>query len=145
MNLEQHRASGPADGTGDDVPEPVDDTGDAVLEPADEERAAWARVRRSATGMGHHEARSALAVARKAARGGALTDRGAVVARAEAEEWERVTETLADHAGPYDPADDPFVQGEQDARDGRALLAPHTPAPPPAPVALRARTLPHQR
>ncbi|MFF7886315.1 hypothetical protein ACFZDJ_18860 [Streptomyces sp. NPDC007896] len=134
MSLEQHRTSGP-----------VDDTGDEVPEPSDEERAAWARVRRSATGMGHHEARPALAVARKAARSGALTGRGAVVARAEAEEWERVTETLADHAGPYDPADDPFVQGEQDARDGRALLAPHAPASPRAPVAPRARTLPHQR
>ncbi|MFF2512594.1 hypothetical protein [Streptomyces sp. NPDC058086] len=134
MSLEQHRTSGP-----------VDDTGDEVSEPSDEERAAWARVRRSATGMGHHEARSALAIALKAARSGGLTGRGAVVARAETEEWERVTETLADHAGPYEPADDPFVQGEQDARDGRALLAPHASASPRAPVAPRARTLPHQR
>jgi hypothetical protein len=83
--------------------------------------------------MCHHEARSALATARKEARGGSPTGRDAVVARAEVEEWERVTGTLADHAGPYDPADDPFVQGEQDARDG------------PAPVAPRARTLPRQR
>ncbi|MFJ1602473.1 hypothetical protein ACIOHS_03720 [Streptomyces sp. NPDC088253] len=113
MSLEQHRASGP-----------VDDMGDEVPEPSGEERAAWARVRRSATGMGHHEARSALATARKAAHSGSLTGQGAVVARAEVEEWERVTGTLADHAGPYDPADDPFVQGEQDAR---------------------AQTLPHQR
>ncbi|MDU8992144.1 hypothetical protein [Streptomyces mirabilis] len=122
MSLEQHRASGP-----------VDDTGDEVPEPSDEERAAWARVRRSATGMCHHEARSALATARKAARGSSPTGRDAVVARAEVEEWERVTGTLADHAGPYDPADDPFVQGEQDARGG------------PAPIAPRARTLPRQR
>ncbi|MFE2515809.1 hypothetical protein [Streptomyces mirabilis] len=122
MSLEQRRASGP-----------VDDTGDEVPEPSDEERAAWARVRRSATGMRHHEARSALATAREAARGGSPTGRGAVVARAEVEEWERVTGTLADHAGPYDPADDPFVQGEQDARDGRAPVAP------------RVETLPHQR
>ncbi|MFG2361589.1 hypothetical protein ACGFY3_08065 [Streptomyces mirabilis] len=122
MSLEQHRASGP-----------VDDTGDEVPEPSDAERAAWARVRRSATGMRHHEARSALATARKAARDGSLTGRDAVVARAEVEEWERVTGTLADHAGPYDPADDPFVQGEQDAHDGRAPVAP------------RVETLPHQR
>ncbi|MFD8925674.1 hypothetical protein [Streptomyces mirabilis] len=122
MSLEQHRASGP-----------VDDTGDEVPEPSDEERAAWARVRRSATGMCHHEARSALATARKAARGGSPTGRDAVVARAEVEEWERVTGTLADHAGPYDPADDPFVQGEQDARCGPASVAP------------RAQTLPRQR
>ncbi|SFF28716.1 hypothetical protein [Streptomyces mirabilis] len=121
MSLEQHRGSGPFDDTGDEVPEP-----------SDEERAAWARVRRSATGMRHHEARSALATARKAARGGSPTGRDAVVARAEAEEWERVTGALAHHAGPYDPADDPFVQGEQDARDGRAPVAP------------RAQTLPHQ-
>lgn len=134
MSLEQHRASGP-----------VDDTGDEVPEPSDEERAAWARVRRSATGMRHHEARSALATARKAARGGSPTGRDAVVARAEAEEWERVTGTLADHEGSYDPADDPFVQGEQDARDSRALLALHAPASPPAPVAPRAETPPHQR
>lgn len=126
MSLEQHRASGPVDGTGDEVPEP-----------SDEERAAWARVRRSATGMRHHEARSALATARKAARGGSPTGRDAVVARAEVEEWERVTGTLADHAGPYDPADDPSSRASRTLATAApfSLCMPLLPLPPPLPLA----------
>ncbi|WP_329326593.1 hypothetical protein [Streptomyces sp. NBC_01689] len=108
MSLEQDRASGP-----------VEQVGDEVREPSQEERAAWARVCRSATGMRHHEAKEALETAREAARGDALTRQEAQVARAEADEWERITDALADHAGTYDPDHDPFVQGERTARAHR--------------------------
>ncbi|MEU9187511.1 hypothetical protein AB0D14_23815 [Streptomyces sp. NPDC048484] len=109
MSLEEDRASGL-----------VDDTGDEVAEPSEDERAAWARVRRSATGMRHHEAKEALEGARRAAEeaaeGGSLVGRDALIAQAEIDEWERITEALFDHAGVYDTADDPFVQGELEGR-----------------------------
>ncbi|MFJ8934736.1 hypothetical protein ACIRL0_03340 [Streptomyces sp. NPDC102365] len=113
MSPQQDRASGL-----------VDDASDEVVEPSEDERAAWERVRRSAKGMRHHEAKNAWDEARKAAEDGSRTGRDALIARAEAEEWERVTEALFDHAGAYDSADDPFVQGELEGR------AHH--APPPA-------------
>ncbi|MFE9680249.1 hypothetical protein [Streptomyces sp. NPDC006285] len=111
MSLEEDRASGS-----------VDDTGDGTAEPSEDERDAWARVRRSAAGMRHHDAKEALEDARRTAAGsGRLTGRDALVAQAEIEEWERITEALFDHAGVYDSADDPFVQGEL---EGRAHHAP---------------------
>ncbi|MFS8197953.1 hypothetical protein ACLVWQ_04620 [Streptomyces sp. CWNU-52B] len=113
MSLEQDRASGL-----------VDDMSDEVAEPSEDERDAWTRVRRSATGMRHHEAKSALDRARRAAGDGSLTGRDALIARAEVEEWERITEALSDHAGVYDAADDPFVQGEAEGRTH------HAPTPP---------------
>lgn len=109
MSLEQDRASALADITDDEVPEP-----------SEEERAAWTRVCRTATGMRHHEAKAALEAAREAAGNDALTERESLVARAEVQEWERITETLAGHAGTYDTAADPFVQGELAARADRA-------------------------
>ncbi|MFE1796777.1 MULTISPECIES: hypothetical protein [unclassified Streptomyces] len=108
----------------DRVPGLVDDTSDEVVEPSQDERAAWERVRRSAQGMRHHEAKTAWEAARKAAEDGSRTDRDALTAQAEADEWERITEALFDHAGAYDSADDPFVQGELEGR------AHHAPPPP---------------
>ncbi|MFD9443684.1 hypothetical protein ACFWBR_35955 [Streptomyces sp. NPDC060006] len=113
MSLEHDRASGH-----------VDDTSDEAAEPSEAERDAWARVRRSATGMRHHEAKAALEDARKAAQDDSLTGRDATVAQAEVEEWERVTEALFDHAGAYDAADDPFVQGELEGRAHHAQTPP---------------------
>ncbi|MFJ8005250.1 hypothetical protein [Streptomyces fagopyri] len=112
MSLEQDR-----------VPVRGDQTDDEVREPSDEERAAWARVCRTATGMRHHEAKDALEAARETVRGDTLTGRDALIARAEAEEWERITEALADHAGTYDPEHDPFVRGELTARAHRTETA----------------------
>jgi hypothetical protein len=93
-------------------------------EPSEREHAVWDRVRRAATGMNHHEAKAALGHAREAAEDSSSpTGRQALDARTEAAEWERITDTLADHAGPYDPAADPFVQGRLAARTHRARRA----------------------
>ncbi|MFG2474991.1 hypothetical protein [Streptomyces fagopyri] len=107
----------------DRAPVRGDQTDDEVREPSEEERAAWARVCRTATGMRHHEAKDALDAARETARGDTLTGQEALIARAEAEEWKRITEALADHAGTYDPDHDPFVQGELTARAHRTESA----------------------
>ncbi|MFD8418582.1 hypothetical protein [Streptomyces sp. NPDC059466] len=114
MSLEQDRATAP-----------VDVTDDEVREPSEEERAAWARVCRTATGMRHHEAKAELEAVREASRSEALTDQESLIVRAEAEEWERIAEALADHAGTYDPDHDPFVQGELTARAHRTETAAH--------------------
>ncbi|MFD6286136.1 hypothetical protein [Streptomyces sp. NPDC060205] len=113
MSPQQDRASGL-----------VDDTSDEVVEPTQDERDAWERVRRSAQGMRHHEAKTAWEDAREAAEDGSRTGRDALIAQAEADEWERITQALFDHAGAYDSADDPFVQGELEGR------AHHAPPPP---------------
>jgi hypothetical protein len=87
-------------------------------EPSEREHAVWDRVRRAATGMNHHEAKAALADARKAAEDSAsATGQQAPDAWTEAAEWERITDTLAGHAGSYDPATDPFVQGQLSVRN----------------------------
>ncbi|MFF2993520.1 hypothetical protein ACFVTC_02940 [Streptomyces sp. NPDC057950] len=112
MSLEQDRTSVRGDVTDDEV-----------REPSEEERAAWARVCRTATGMRHHEAKAALEAARETVRSDTLTDQEALIAGAEVEEWERITEALADHAGAYDPDHDPFVQGELTARAHRTETA----------------------
>ncbi|MFG2313340.1 hypothetical protein ACGFS9_32490 [Streptomyces sp. NPDC048566] len=87
-------------------------------EPSAQERAAWDRVCAAATGMNHHRAKAALEEARRTAEDAA--DAGA---RAERDEWERITGALADHAGSYDPEADPFVQGRLTARSNRAQAA----------------------
>jgi hypothetical protein len=92
-------------------------------EPSPQESEAWDRVRRAATGMTHHQAKAALEAARKAAKNSADTGPDAVIRQAELEEWERVTETLADHAGEYDPRSDPYVQGALAARADRERAA----------------------
>jgi hypothetical protein len=92
-------------------------------EPSEREHAVWERVGRVATGMNHHEAKAALEDALKAAEDRSPTGREALDARAEVDEWERITGTLADHAGAYDPAADPFVQGRLAARTHRARRA----------------------
>ncbi|MEU1042456.1 hypothetical protein ACFYP4_21550 [Streptomyces sp. NPDC005551] len=94
----------------------TEDTGAPQDGPTGEERAAWEDVRRRATGMSHHESKAARDAARHAAKSDALTDGETARADAEVEEWERVTDALADHAGTYDPEIDPFVQGEKAAR-----------------------------
>ncbi|MET9894646.1 hypothetical protein ABZZ47_31420 [Streptomyces sp. NPDC006465] len=94
-------------------------------EPSEREHAVWDRVRRAATGMNHHEAKAALEEARRAAEDGSPGEGQAPDARAEADEWERITDTLADHAGSYDPATDPFVQGQLAARTHRAQASAH--------------------
>ncbi|MCX5001530.1 hypothetical protein OHB05_02655 [Streptomyces sp. NBC_00638] len=94
-------------------------------EPSERDHAVWDRVRRAATGMNHHEAKAALEEARKAAEGGAPGEGQTRDARTEADEWERITDTLADHAGSYDPATDPFVQGQLAARTHRAQASAH--------------------
>ncbi|MEU6277043.1 hypothetical protein ABZ871_32260 [Streptomyces populi] len=89
-------------------------------EPSEREHAVWDRVRRTATGMDHHRAKAALDEARKAAEEGSADGGTAPDARTELDEWERITDVLADHAGSYDPAADPFVQGQLAARSNRA-------------------------
>ncbi|MET7982112.1 MULTISPECIES: hypothetical protein [unclassified Streptomyces] len=89
-------------------------------EPSEREHAVWDRVRRTATGMNHHQAKAALGDARKAAEERPEDGTAAPDARTEADEWERITDALADHAGAYDPATDPFVQGQLAARSNRA-------------------------
>ncbi|WRZ95007.1 hypothetical protein OHB54_41835 [Streptomyces sp. NBC_01007] len=88
-------------------------------EPSGREHTVWERVCQAATGMNHHQAKAALDDARKAAEDPSPTGRQALDAQAEAEEWERITDTLADHAGVYDPTADPFVQGRLAARTHR--------------------------
>ncbi|MEV7724603.1 hypothetical protein AB0P15_07715 [Streptomyces sp. NPDC087917] len=75
-------------------------------DPAPGERAARDRIRAEATGMSHHRAEEALEAARKAP-----DAEPAAVA-----EWERLTEHLETHGGPYDPLTDPYVQGQLAAR-----------------------------
>ncbi|MEW2162837.1 hypothetical protein AB0912_07525 [Streptomyces sp. NPDC007084] len=89
-------------------------------EPSATERAAWERVRAAATGMNHHQAKAAFEDAERAAAQRADDGPDPAAIRAELEEWERITGTLADHAGSYDPATDPFVQGQLTARANRA-------------------------
>ncbi|MGW1069704.1 hypothetical protein ACWD4F_34985 [Streptomyces aureus] len=92
-------------------------------EPSEREHTVWDRVRRAATGMNHHQAKEALGEARKAAEDAPDDGDTAADARTEAEEWERITDALADHAGAYDPATDPFVQGQLAARSNRGRAA----------------------
>lgn len=80
--------------------------------PTPEERAARERVRRRATGMAHHEAAEAL----KATEEGAADPEADAGAAAEIAEWQRITDLLYDHGGPYAPETDAYVQGQLAAR-----------------------------
>ncbi|WP_244291369.1 hypothetical protein [Streptomyces subrutilus] len=82
-------------------------------EPTPEERRARDRVRRRAEGMTHHRTAEALEAAEKAAGDLAAADGGT---RAEVAEWQRITDLLFDHGGPYAPETDAFVQGQLTAR-----------------------------
>ncbi|MFF4420285.1 hypothetical protein ACFY04_05760 [Streptomyces sp. NPDC001549] len=83
-------------------------------EPAAAEIAARRRVRDRATGMTHHEAQAVLEAV--LADAGDLERAGAAV-RAEAAEWQRITDLLFDHGGPYEPETDAYVQGQLTARE----------------------------
>ncbi|MFI1648975.1 hypothetical protein ACH4XT_18820 [Streptomyces avidinii] len=90
---------------------------DAALEPhepAAAEIAARRRVRDRATGLTHHEAHAALEAV--LAEAGDLDSADASV-RAEAAEWQRITDLLLDHGGPYAPETDAYVQGQLTARE----------------------------
>ncbi|WP_371789764.1 hypothetical protein OG285_00370 [Streptomyces sp. NBC_01471] len=84
-----------------------------ALPPTDGQRAGWHWVQQRAKGLTHHQAKAALEAARQTAEESSRRD-GPERERAEAEieEWERITDALADHDGRYDPDVDPFVQGE---------------------------------
>ncbi|MGW6952910.1 hypothetical protein [Streptomyces xanthophaeus] len=94
-------------------------------EPSDAERAARDRVRRRAAGMTHHETAAALEAAQEAAEaaGDAATLRADEEARATVSEWQRITDVLFDHGGPYSPDTDAFVQGQLTARGNRRRAA----------------------
>ncbi|MEV7559011.1 hypothetical protein [Streptomyces sp. NPDC089795] len=83
-------------------------------EPADAEIAAREKVRDRATGLTHHEAQATLEAVLAAA--GDLESADASV-RAEAAEWQRISELLFDHGGPYSPDTDAYVQGQLTARE----------------------------
>ncbi|WP_328335109.1 MULTISPECIES: hypothetical protein [unclassified Streptomyces] len=88
---------------------------DDAQSPSDEQRAGWRSVQQRAKGLNHHQAKAALEAARQKAEESSRRDgpeREQFRAEAEIEEWERIAEALADHAGRYDPDTDPFVQGE---------------------------------
>ncbi|MCX5074555.1 hypothetical protein ACWGCI_12465 [Streptomyces sp. NPDC054949] len=90
---------------------------EAALEPHDPsagEVAARDRVRARAEGMAHHEAAAALEAALKAA--GDLS-RADAPTRAAVAEWQRLTDHLLDHGGPYSTGSDAYVQGQLTARD----------------------------
>ncbi|MFI7352938.1 hypothetical protein ACIBTP_03220 [Streptomyces avidinii] len=95
----------------------AEDVLDAALEPhepAAAEIVARQRVRDRATGLTHHEAHAALEAV--------LADAGDlesadVSVRAGAAEWQRITDLLLDHGGPYAPDTDAYVQGQLTARE----------------------------
>ncbi|GHE61384.1 hypothetical protein [Streptomyces vinaceus] len=97
-------------------------------EPAAAEIEARRRVRDRATGMTHHAARAALEAV--------LADTGDLEsadagARAEAAEWQRISDLLLDHGGPYAPDTDAYVQGQLTARHHhRDRPRPPVPSPP---------------
>lgn len=119
MSPDQDRGTRPGDSDEDDA-----------LPPTDEQRAGWHGVQQRARGMTHHQAKAALEAAREAAERSSPGD-GPERARAEAEieEWERITDALADHAGYYDPQVDPFVQGELAGQSDRERDQPPAPRP----------------
>ncbi|MGW3322623.1 hypothetical protein [Streptomyces virginiae] len=83
-------------------------------EPAEAEIEARRRVRERATGLTHHEAQAALEAV--LADAGDLESADASV-RAEAAEWQRISDLLFDHGGPYAPETDAYVQGQLTARE----------------------------
>ncbi|MER5773100.1 hypothetical protein ABT144_02150 [Streptomyces sp. NPDC002039] len=110
---------GGAEGAGAAVEEARDTEAviEEALEPHDPvagEVAARDRVRARAEGMAHHEAAAALEAALKAA--GDLS-RADAPTRAEVAEWQRLTDHLLDHGGPYGTGSDAYVQGQLTARE----------------------------
>ncbi|WP_199885331.1 hypothetical protein [Streptomyces sp. CB00455] len=103
-------------------------------EPSPQERAARDRVRRQAGGMTHHETAEALEAAEDAAGDLAAADAGT---RAAVAEWQRITDVLFDHGGPYSPDTDAYVQGQLTARENRR--PPADTGPPLRPPAGRRR------
>ncbi|MFF4848180.1 hypothetical protein [Streptomyces sp. NPDC001194] len=94
----------------------AEDVLEAALEPHEPTAAeidARRRVRERATGMTHHKAHAALEAVLAAA--GDLESADDVV-RAGAAEWQRITDHLLDHGGPYAPDTDAYVQGQLTAR-----------------------------
>ncbi|MFD5408837.1 hypothetical protein ACFV4Q_15725 [Streptomyces nojiriensis] len=96
------------------------DDAEAVLEaalephrPSAAEITARQHVRDRATGLAHHEAQAALEAVLAAA--GDL-ERADAAVRAEAAEWQRISDLLFDHGGPYTPDTDAYVQGQLTAR-----------------------------
>ncbi|QES59009.1 hypothetical protein DEJ51_17090 [Streptomyces venezuelae] len=64
--------------------------------------------------MKHHEAQAALEAVLAAS--GDL-ERADAAVRAEAAEWQRISDLLFDHGGPYAPDTDAYVQGQLTARE----------------------------
>ncbi|MET9698505.1 hypothetical protein ABZY31_16475 [Streptomyces sp. NPDC006529] len=91
--------------------------------PTSAEREACDEVRRLATGMSHHESAQALEEAEKAAEAAGDPDDPDVRTRATLAEWERITDVLSAHGGPYAPDTDPYVQGQLAGRRNRAKTA----------------------
>ncbi|MER5729835.1 hypothetical protein ABT084_16095 [Streptomyces sp. NPDC002138] len=93
--------------------------------PTSAEREACDEVRRRATGMSHHESAEALEEAERAAAqldgaaGDEAVDAADVRTRAALAEWERITDVLSAHGGPYAPETDPYVQGQLAGRRNR--------------------------
>ncbi|WP_411103999.1 hypothetical protein [Streptomyces sp. cmx-4-9] len=96
------------------------DDGTGAHEPTAGERAARDRVRQEATGMTHHETAAALEAAEDAVGDPAQVDESAL---ATVSEWQRITDLLFDHGGPYAPDMDAFVQGQLTARRNRRAAA----------------------
>ncbi|RCH67792.1 hypothetical protein DT019_16240 [Streptomyces sp. SDr-06] len=90
--------------------------------PTEAERAGREAVRRLAQGMGHHEAAQAFRLLAAAPDSPSEDEPDGPAARhdggrrwAELAEWERIVGQLSLHAGTYDVASDPYVQGERAA------------------------------
>ncbi|MET3985329.1 hypothetical protein [Streptomyces sp. PvR034] len=84
--------------------------------PTSVEREACDEVRRLAAGMSHHESAEALEAAEEAAGDLEAAD---LRTRATVAEWERITDVLSAHGGPYVPETDPYVQGQLTGRKNR--------------------------
>lgn len=92
-----------------DGPEAVPEAADVPPDDESAAKAGRAAVRRRAHGMSHHEVVAAREEAERQEPG--TPGEADARARAESEEWERIEELLAVHAGAYDPDTDAFVQG----------------------------------
>ncbi|MFD7014819.1 hypothetical protein [Streptomyces sp. NPDC059161] len=104
--------------------QPLPEPDPTATGPTAAERAGREAVRHQAQGMGHHEAAQAfrrLAAAADSPSQAEVTgpadtaDEGRRLA--ELAEWERIVGQLSLHAGTYDVASDPYVQGERAAHE----------------------------
>ncbi|GHD67210.1 hypothetical protein GCM10010336_29740 [Streptomyces goshikiensis] len=105
------------EGSGYAVSEETEVAVAAALEPHEPlagEIAARERVRGEAAGLTHHQTVRALEAA--LAEAGDLASADASV-RAAVAEWQRITDLLFDHGGPYAPETDAYVQGQLTARE----------------------------